>query len=172
MGIESFGEDRHRSVDVPAARRPFRLRRRLVTFFIQRSLPVMEIGDPVFLRDMNDLRALRANPAILKRRPLIVDLPRLTEEQSQAAAERIGTYAAECGCSMGARCMTAVALCASSWLLYRYGFSAGLLWRLPWTLLTAIIAAGAGKAIGILRARAQLGNEIQSLIVSMDTQEA
>ena len=124
----------------------------------------MNFGDPVVIRDANDLHAIRGNPAILKRRPLIIDLPRLTGEQSRTAAERLAAYAAECGCSMGAKCMTVAAVCAVSWLLYGYGLTTHLLWRLPWTLLFVIAAAGAGKAIRIARSRTQLRNEITSLI--------
>jgi hypothetical protein len=124
----------------------------------------MNFGDPLVIRDASQLHAIWGNPAIIRRRPLIIDLPRLTAEQSRTAAERIAAQAAECGCSMGAKFMAGATVCAASWLLHVYGLTAQLLWRLPWALPVVIAAAGAGKAIGIVRARTQFRNELTSLI--------
>lgn len=128
----------------------------------------MSPNPPVVIRDTNDLRRLRSNPAVLGRRLLIIDAPRLAGEQWRTATERIAAHAADCGCSMGAKCMAAVSTLAALSLLYTYGWSAGFLWHLPFVFLFALAGAGAGKVIGILRARQQLKRELTSLIEAME----
>lgn len=95
----------------------------------------------------------------------MIDVPGLAEDDARAAAERVTSYANECGCSLGAQCMTAGFVLAVAWHVRMDGLlTTAFLWHLPWTLLSAFAGAAAGKTLGLLRARIGLLTTLDQLL--------
>jgi hypothetical protein len=118
----------------------------------------------VVIRTIEELKALRTMRGTLSEFTLVLEMPGLTAEAARSAGSRIASYRNECGCSFEARCMTAGFLLALVYLVARFGlFTSGCAFRLPLAFACALVCAGAGKAIGIRRARTRLGQEIDSL---------
>jgi hypothetical protein len=128
----------------------------------------MSAGPVLVIRDVTELRALRARPHRL-RASIALQLPGLDADVARAAGERIEAYRRECGCSLGAMCMaagfavTVLALAVRGDCTFR-----AVLASLPWAVVSALVGAGAGKAVGLLRARVRLRHEIDRLIVSQE----
>ena len=67
---------------------------------------------------------------------------------------RLGAAGDDCGCSLGARCMAIGFVAALVALGVQYGaFTPAFFWRSPLALVVAFLCAGAGKSVGIARAR-------------------
>jgi hypothetical protein len=67
--------------------------------------------------------------------------------------ERMHKYKSDCGCSMGGIVMTTAFIITTGWSMYKDGFfSIHFLATVPRILLVSFIAAGIGKAAGLLYA--------------------
>jgi len=67
---------------------------------------------------------------------------------------RLAQYKNECGCAAGAKCMFVALAACLIMTIRQYGIiSIGFLTHLPLIVLLPILAAGLGKAMGILFAR-------------------
>jgi hypothetical protein len=103
---------------------------------------------------------------------LAIEIPGLSQTDTRAASERLVSFAQECGCSLGAKCMAAGFVVMALYLAWSQGIaSAGFLWRLPLTLAAALIGAAAGKLVGLARARRGLNREIDRLLATQSSLE-
>jgi hypothetical protein len=120
---------------------------------------------PLVISGIDGLRALQQAPGTARHRALLIELPGVAEPDAHAMGERLTAYANECGCSDGAKSMTAAFAAALVWMAVVHGpFTSTFLWRSPWALLCAFAGAAAGKTVGILRARRRLRREIHQLV--------
>lgn len=121
----------------------------------------------LIVRNVDDLKILSRSPLLYSRQPLALRLPELSAGEAEVLSSRLNQARSECGCSLGAKCMTVGALAALAWLSARYGFlTAAFFWRLPWAFLCTVASAGAGKAAGLLSARRHLRHEIGLLLLN------
>jgi hypothetical protein len=120
---------------------------------------------PLVISRADEVRALRQLPALLRRRAVVIDVPGIDADVARAAADRVSSFANECGCSLGAQCMTAAFVVALTWLVRMHGLlTTAFLWHLPWALLCAFAGAAAGKTAGLLRARIGLRATLDQLL--------
>ncbi len=81
--------------------------------------------------------------------------------------KRLTQYKNECGCSLGARFMLAAFAASAIFVIRQYGIlSMGFLTHVPLVVVTPILAAGVGKAIGILYARYRYKQLLKQLALS------
>jgi hypothetical protein len=121
-------------------------------------------ASPLVIHDVAQLRALRNHPGQLGARPLVLAVSGLDADERGATAARITSYAHECGCSLGATCLTASFAAALLILVAKFGVSTAFLWRTPAAALCGLIGAALGKTYGIVRARRRMNHEIDALI--------
>jgi hypothetical protein len=121
----------------------------------------------LLVRNADELRALKSSRGLAARHALAIELPWLSSQAALAAGERLQSYRNECGCSLGAKCMSAAFALALLALAMRYGvLTSGFLWHLPLAVFAALAGAGIGKAFGLASARKRYHEEIEKLIAS------
>jgi hypothetical protein len=126
------------------------------------SVPVETIGT------REGLRAFAASPAFVSSRPLLLRIAGMDESEALAATERLNADRAECGCSLGARAMTAGFVLALVLLALEYGaFTVGLLVRLPVAFAAAFVAAIVGKVFGIALGRRRARREVRRILAAL-----
>lgn len=119
---------------------------------------------PRIITDLEGLRSLGKSRSFRSREPIVIRLPDLSAAQTEELTSRINGYRNECGCSLGAKTMTAGLVVMLIFLCASYGaFTTRFLMRLPFAFLVAFVCAGAGKATGILLARRRLRLELDQL---------
>lgn len=119
---------------------------------------------PLVITDMEGLRGLGKSRSFRSREPIVIRLPNLSATEAEALTSRINGYRNECGCSLGAKSMTAGLVVMLVSLFASYGaFTTSFLLRLPFAFLFAFVCAGAGKATGVFLARRRLRLELDQL---------
>jgi hypothetical protein len=123
--------------------------------------------DPFVIGDLQQLAEFSNSPAFVSKGPLVLKIAAMSESEAFAAAERLNKNRAECGCSLGARAMTAAFAIAIGVLLLRYGpLSPGVLVRLPLAVVTAAVFALLGKAAGIALGRRRARREVTRILTT------
>lgn len=127
----------------------------------QKQFPISQFLECV-VRDVEAIRQVAEKP--LGRR-LVLDCAELTSEERNAWQERINTLAVECGCSwsavfLGGAVLTYLVLLATT----GYRQAMGLWTHLGVGIGTAVLSAGAGKALGLMRARRRLKETLWKLV--------
>ncbi len=120
---------------------------------------------PLVVGEVEQLPALLRSNALYSKQPLIFALAPLAPQENFAFAERLNQYRQECGCSLGAKCMAASLILSAAWVVDRSSLVT-LWWQIPVALAAALLCAGAGKAVGIARARRKLRREVNFFLKS------
>lgn len=126
-----------------------------------------QAATPVIVSDPAALRKLIKSHAFHSKEPIIVRLPDLSLEESEALTSRINGYRNECGCSLGAKSMVTGFSVMLLLLLASYSLFTSSFWlRLPFAFVFAFVCAGAGKAVGLFLARRRFRIELDQLYPS------
>jgi hypothetical protein len=121
----------------------------------------VRITSPFVVDNVDAVRQLADKPP---RRPLVLECAGLTSQERKAWQGRINTLATDCGCSWGAAFL---GLAGFAYLLLLVVPDFRQLWSL-WGHLaagagTAMLGVGAGKAVGLARARRRLRQALWQL---------
>jgi hypothetical protein len=123
---------------------------------------------PLVVADAAELRALVASRDFTSSRPLVLDLPELSPADAFALGERLNRDRAECGCSLGAKAMTAGFGVAFGALALAYGpLTIAFLERSPISLAAAFVCAGAGKVAGVALGRRRARRQVSRILCSL-----
>lgn len=105
---------------------------------------------PLVIADFSELRAFSGTRDFTSSRPLVLNVPGIPPVEAFALAERLNRDRAECGCSFGAKAMTAGLGLTVGGLMVVYGpLTLAFLERSPISLAVALACAGVGKVVGI-----------------------
>lgn len=117
-----------------------------------------------------DIEQVYADASVLGRRPLDevrVDLPWLTDDERESAARRVRQHHNDCGCRAGELVLALAAL--SIWLAPDLLDVARPGW--PDAALLLVVAAVAGKVLGLALSHRALRNELRRLRSGARTDE-
>lgn len=115
-----------------------------------------DLSSPIVLRSAEDVRAVRRSRRLYAQHPIVFGLPDLGEPEAESLARRVNEYRGECGCSLGAKWMTAALLPAGAWLAFGPSGAPALPLRVALALLFVLAATGTGKTLGIVLAHRKL----------------
>jgi hypothetical protein len=122
---------------------------------------------PVVIGDLRQLADFSNSPAFTSNEPLVLRIPAIPKSEAFAVAERLNRDRAECGCSLGAKAMGGGFVIALVLLVPFYGpLSLATLVRLPLALVTGVLAALVGKAIGIALGRRRARREVTRILTT------
>jgi hypothetical protein len=123
------------------------------------------LSSPIVLRNAEDVRAVRRSRRLYARHPIVFQLPELAEPDADSLARRVNEYRDECGCSLGAKWMTAALILAGAWLALRPSVAAPAPpVRVAIALLFVLASAGTGKVLGIVLAHRKLRRVFDQLL--------
>ncbi len=129
----------------------------------------------LFIRTAEELQGLKRWRPMPAPVALVIEIPGLSQPETRAASERIVRFAQDCGCALGAKCMTISLAGMAVYIIWSQGLSsAGFFWHLPLLVPSALFGATAGKLIGLGRAHRRLAREIDRLVAgqpSLDSTE-
>jgi hypothetical protein len=132
------------------------------------GIPLATAAPLAVISDAEQLGEFAASREFVSKRPLIVLIPGMAESEAFAASERLNAYRAECGCSLGARAMTAAFLISLALLMFSYGvFTLALLVRLPIALAAGVVSAMLGKLAGIAMGRRRAHREAARILAML-----
>jgi hypothetical protein len=121
--------------------------------------------EPVVIADAAELRAFAASREFASRRPVVLELPGMSQPDAFSAGERINRNRADCGCSLGASMMFTGLVLALAVLTLRYGvLTTALLERLPLAIVTAMVFAALGKTGGVALGRHRARGEVMRVV--------
>jgi hypothetical protein len=99
---------------------------------------------------------------------IVLRLEGLSPEATQVWQQRLNRYYLECGCSAGAVVLLAAMLVYGLYLLVPFTPSiGGWFAKMATGCGLAVLAAGVGKALGLLRARHRLRQAIRELLTAV-----
>jgi hypothetical protein len=120
---------------------------------------------PLVIADLAALRAFSRTRDFSSSRPLVLRVPEIPIADAFAAGERLNRHRAECGCSLGAKTMTAGFLLTLAALMLSYGpFTLAFLERSPIAVAAAFAFAAVGKVIGIRQGRRRARREVSRIL--------
>src|SRR5690242_8244975 len=125
-----------------------------------------DLSVPIVLRTAEDVRAVRRSRRLYAQHPIVFRLPDLGEPEAESLARRVDEYRSECGCSLGAKWMTAALLPAGAWLAFGSSGTTALPLRVAAALLFVLAAAGTGKTLGIVLAHRRLRRLFDQLLLA------
>jgi hypothetical protein len=122
---------------------------------------------PVVIGSVAELQAFASSPGFVSKRQLALRIPEMSPQEAFVSSERLNTYRSECGCSFGARAMTAAFVFALALLVVVYGpLSVALLVHLPLAIGAAVLFAVLGKFAGIAAGRRRARREAARIIAT------
>jgi hypothetical protein len=120
---------------------------------------------PFVIADLAELRAFARTRDFTSSRPVVLEVPEIPAADAFAVAERLNRDRAECGCSLGAKAMTAGFVLTLGALMVGYGpFALGFLERSPLALAGAFAFAAVGKVTGIAMGRRRARREVSRIL--------
>ena len=120
---------------------------------------------PFVIGDLAELRAFARTREFTSSRPVVLAFPEIPAADAFAVAERLNRDRAECGCSLGAKAMTAGFVLTLGALMVGYGpFALGFLERSPLALAGAFAFAAVGKVTGIALGRRRAHREVSRIL--------
>jgi hypothetical protein len=97
-------------------------------------------------------------------RTIVVDVPGFTAADNEAWQAQLRRLYFACGCELGAAAAPLGLLAFGGYLVLRPGGIEGLSWKDAGTAVVAMfLAAGAGKALGLVLARLRLSDVVERL---------
>ena len=120
---------------------------------------------PLVIADLAELGAFTGTREFRSARPLVLDVPDMPAAEAFALSERLNRDRAECGCSLGAKAMTAGFGLTLGALMVVYGpLTLAFLERSPISLAAAFGFAAVGKVTGILLGRRRARREVSRIV--------
>ena len=120
---------------------------------------------PFVIADLAELRAFSRTRDFTSSRPLVLDVPDMLPAEAFAVGERLNRDRAECGCSLGAKAMTAGFALALGALMVGYGpWTRAFRARSPISLAAAFSFAAVGKVAGIALGRRRARREVSRIL--------
>ena len=120
---------------------------------------------PFVIADLAELRAFARTREFTSNRPVVLAVPEIPAADAFAVAERLNRDRTECGCSLGAKAMTAGFVLTLAALMVGYGpFALAFLERSPLALAAAFAFAAVGKVIGIAMGRRRARREVSRIL--------
>jgi hypothetical protein len=126
---------------------------------------------PIVVRSHDHLARLAAAGGGGPAAPIVLEVPNLEPARAHELGERLTRLRSECGCAAGAKAMWGATLVVFVALVLGYGWSTGLLVRLPLVVVAAVVGAIGGKAVGIALARRAYSRELTRLLAVAPTEE-
>jgi hypothetical protein len=122
---------------------------------------------PIVIDDHAQLRVFAVSRAFFSKQPLILRISGMSPSEASLAGEYLNKNRRECGCSLGAKAMTAGFVIALAWLTIRYGvLTPGMFVRLPFAIAAAIAFAALGKSVGVAKARRRARREAARILTT------
>jgi hypothetical protein len=119
----------------------------------------------IVLRTLADLDALRRNRRVVLAGPRTeLALGTLPSDDARAIEARLNAHASNCGCNTGSIVASLALLAYAAYLVIAQGGPSQ--WRLSdawWGFAVLVVAAAAGKGLGVIHARASLLGELRRL---------
>jgi hypothetical protein len=129
------------------------------------SQPRASAGAPFVVVDLEGLEAIARAREFRSRRRLLLEVPGMGAAEAFEVSERLNSARSECGCSLGAKAMTAGFVVVLAALLAAYGpFSIAFLERSPIAVGAAFASAALGKAVGIVLGRRRARHEVTRVL--------
>ena len=120
---------------------------------------------PFVIADLAELRAFSRTRDFTSSRPLVLNVPDMLPVEAFAVGERLNRDRAECGCSLGAKAMTAGFALTLGALMVGYGpLTLSFLERSPISLAAAFAFAAVGKVAGIAMGRRRARREVSRIL--------
>jgi hypothetical protein len=120
---------------------------------------------PFVIVDLAGLRAFSRSRSFTSSRPLVLEVPEIPPAEAFAVGERLNRDRAECGCSLGAKAMTAGFVLGLAALSVGYGpVTLAFLERSPLALAAAFAFGAVGKVTGIAMGRRRARREVSRIL--------
>jgi hypothetical protein len=120
---------------------------------------------PLVIANLAELGAFAGTREFTSARPLVLTVPEMPVAEAFVLSERLNRDRAECGCSLGAKAMTAGFGLTLGALMIVYGpLTLAFLERSPISLAAAFVFAAVGKVAGIALGRRRARHGVSRIL--------